>query len=133
MAKYNTTTRNARMDAVTAQVGTSGRLKIYTGTVPANPSIARTPGNLLVDIALPTTFAPAASNGTLTQTSVAPVNPTANGTATFADITTSGGTVVAQLTVSAVGGGGEVTLGSTTLNTGVPVDVGTIQLVEGNA
>jgi len=40
--KFDTTTRNAEMDAVTTRVGTSARLRVYNGTRPANPGTAIT-------------------------------------------------------------------------------------------
>lgn len=133
MAKYSTTLRNTRMDAITTAISTSGKLKIYAGSVPANPAASRAGNTLLADIDLPSTFAASASSGVLTGNAVAAENPVASGTASFADLTTSGGTVVVQLTVSTTGGGGELQLGSLSLDTGVPVDVDTVSLTEGNA
>lgn len=131
MPKYSTTLRNARQDAITTAIGTSGKLKIYEGTVPANPAASRAANTLLADLDLSSTFAAAASSGVLTANSIATENPVATGTASFADLTTSGGTVVAQLTVGV--GTGELQLGSLSLDTGVPVNVTALTITEGNA
>lgn len=131
MPKYSTTLRNTRMDAITTAIGTSGKLKIYAGSVPANPAASRGSNTLLADLDLSSSFAGSASGGVLTANSIATEAPVANGTASFADLTTSGGTVVAQLTVGV--GTGELQLGSLTLNTGVNVNVTSLTITEGNA
>ena len=57
-----TTTRNARLDAIETEIGTSAKLAIYSGSMPANCA-ADTTGTLLVEYDLAATWAAAASAG----------------------------------------------------------------------
>ena len=62
--------RNARLDALTTFVGTSAKLRMYSGTQPANVATAVT-GSLLVEcICNATAFAAAATGGVLTANSI---------------------------------------------------------------
>lgn len=60
----------------------------------------------------------------LTAADPASANPAASGTAGHFRLKQSGGTAVIDGTVTATGGGGDMQLGSTTITTGVPVDLG---------
>lgn len=129
--KINAATQNACADAVTAQIdgGTgAAHLRIYTGTAPAGPGTAPT-GTLLVDLPLNDPSFGAASSGVATlNTSGLSVAAAASGTAGYARLVDStqaagSGLGVADLTVSATGGGGEVQLASTSISSGVTVTV----------
>jgi hypothetical protein len=98
---YSTALKNARMDAITTDIGSAGRLKIYT----AGGGAVACSGTLLADLALSTPAAPAASGGVLTFSSItADSSADATGTAACATITKSGGTVsVDGLTVGTSG------------------------------
>src|SRR5436190_13503431 len=85
---YSTSLKNARLDAITTAIGTSGKLRIYpTGTTTCS-------GTIIVDLPLSATAAPAASGGVWTANAITATNATSTGTATCATVTTSGGTVV---------------------------------------
>jgi hypothetical protein len=82
--KFDTATRNAEMDAVTARVGTSGLLRVYNGTRPANPGTAITTQTMLVELTCnATAFAPAASGGVLTANAISNGTAAATGTASW--------------------------------------------------
>ena len=108
---YSTTLRNARLDAITTAISTSGLLRIYDGTRPASGGTATT---LLAQLTLSATFAPAASLGVLTASAIgSDASADATGTATWARLTTSGGVFVADMGVGT--SGQEVTLNTVSI------------------
>ena len=111
-ATHSTAARNAATDAVTALIGTSGRLKFRTaGTVSS-------PGTAAANLALSATAFGAASSGTATANAItSDTNAAGNATAvSTATLETSGGTVVIHLSVAASGAdinmSGGLTIGS---------------------
>ena len=56
-----TALRNARLDAVTAAIGTNGIIRIYAGTPPANVGTALSSNPQLAELACSSAFAAAAS------------------------------------------------------------------------
>lgn len=128
---YSTTQRNARLDALTSALGANALLKIYDGTRPATGGAATT---LLVTLTCGATFAPAASGGVLTANAITGASAVATSTATWARLSTSGGTFVADLSVTVAGGGGDLQLTGTALITsGLTVNVTSLVITEGNA
>jgi len=115
---YSTALRNAQMDAKTATVGNAGKLAIYDGTRPATGGAATTK---LAEFTTGTPFAPAAAAGVLSPTLPAATTGLAAGTATWARLTTSGGTFVADY--GAATSGQEITLNTTTFSIGAAVSV----------
>ena len=115
--QLDTTLRNAMLDAITTAVGASGLFKIFSGSVPANVA-AGDPTGLLATLTCNATFAPASSGGVLTLNAI--TSNTASGTGTGASwrIYTSGGTCKLQGTLTATGGGGDVTIDNTSIVTG---------------
>ncbi len=82
--KFDTTTRNAMLDALIARLGTSARLRVYNGTRPADPGTAITTQTMLVELTCnATAFAPAASGGVLTANAISNGTAAANGTVKF--------------------------------------------------
>ena len=115
-----TATRNAVVDAVTALVGSTGTLKIYSGSQPASANDAAS-GTLLATVTMGAWAA--ASAGTAAGADPASVNASATGTAGWFRAANSGGTTVFDGDVTATGGGGTMTLSSTSLTSGNPVDI----------
>lgn len=107
--------------ALATAIGASSTIKIYSGSKPATPETAAT-GTLLVTIPVSGSFT--STGGVLTAADPAAASPAASGTAGYFRVATSGGTAIIDGTVTATGGGGDMTLGSTSINTGVPVDLG---------
>lgn len=131
---FSTTLRNNRANDITTAVGASGLLRIYAGTPPANVGTAITTETLLAELTCNATFAPSASSGVLTLNSITQdSSANATGTASFFRITTSGGTAVIQGTVTATGGGGDLTLNTTSISSGAAVSVTSFVITEGNA
>lgn len=114
------------LDAIEATIGTSALLRMYSGSVPANVAATES-GTKLVEYALASDwFANAASgaktlNGlTLTTTAVAgaPTNATH-----FRIYDSAGTTCHVQGTITATGGGGDMTLGNIAITSGGTVNV----------
>lgn len=131
------TVRNARLDAVETAVGAAPILRIYdlTAGAPANCAAAIT-ATLLVEMTLPSDWMAAASGGTKAKSGTwedASANGT--GTADFWRIYASDGTTChAQGTVTATGGGGDLTLANTSITSGQgPVTITGFTLTEANA
>ena len=128
---YSTALRNARLDAITAAIGTSGLLRIYDGTRPATGGAATT---LLAELALSATAAPGAAAGVLTFNAISSdASANASGTATWFRLTTSGGTAVVDGSASSTGGGGDLQMIPVTTVATQPVAVTSLVLTEGNA
>lgn len=125
----STTLRNARLDAITTAAGGSAKLQIYDGTRPATGGTATTK---LAELTCNATFAPAASSGTLTLNAItSDTSADATGTATWARITTSGGTFVLDCSVGT--SGADINLNTTSLVAGATVAVTSGSITEGNA
>jgi hypothetical protein len=127
-----TAVRNAKLDAITAQIGASGFLRIYDGAVPASANTALGAQVLLAELALSATFAPAAASGILTANAIA-TDPSADatGVATFYRIFKNDGTtVIAQGSVAT--SGGDLNLNTTSLVATGPVIISSFVFTEGN-
>jgi hypothetical protein len=121
--------QQAAADAVVdrTDVGGAGSLKIYTGTQPADAD--STPaGTLLVTIALAATaFGSASAAGTATLASVPRTGTAvAAGTAGCFEVLSGGGLKVFQGTVTATGGGGDLTVDNTNIASAQVVNVSSL-------
>ena len=131
MASYIATLKNTRLDAITTAIGATGKLRIYSGTAPVNADTALSGNTLLAELTLGATFAPAASGGVLTANAItADASADATGTATFARLTTSGGSAVAQISVGT--SGAELNLNTVSLVAGANVAVSSLTITAGN-
>lgn len=118
-------TRNAACDAIVDRVdlGTgAGVIEIRSGTRPANADTTAT-GTLLATVTLIDPAFGAATAGVATLTDPAPVTAVGAGTATWFRMLDSSAATVLDGTVTATGGGGDLTLATTTLSVGLSVDV----------
>lgn len=123
-SQFTTALRNAFMDGLTTEIGASGLLRIYDGTPPANVAAALSGNTLLATCPLSATFAPAASGGVLTANAITQdAGADASGTASFFRLLTSGGVAKFQGTVTATGGGGDLTFPSTSFVATVPISI----------
>src|SRR5216684_293743 len=102
-----TATLNGEADA-TARLLDAGKIKLYSGTVPANANASLGAAVLLATLTFSATSAPASSGGVMTANAItSDTNAAATGTASFFRATKSDGTtVVMQGSVTATGGGG---------------------------
>jgi hypothetical protein len=124
--------RNARLDAVETNIGTTPTLEIRTGTPPANCAASDT-GSVLASITLPSNWMADASGGTKALAgSWVDSSADAAGTAGHFRIK-QGGTCHAQGTVTATFGGGDMTVDNTSFALGQQFTVTSFTLTEGNA
>ena len=121
--QFSDAVRNALLDAMEAAMGTMPRFCIYTGAQPANCAAAAT-GTLLVYIACPSDYMDAASGGAKAMLGSWTVAATAAGIAGHYRMYDSAGTTChEQGTVTATGGGGDVTLDNVVIAAGQTVTV----------
>lgn len=132
--KLSETVRNARLDSLETAIGTSAVLKIRTGAAPTNISDADS-GTVLATITLPSDWLAAASSGSKSKSGTwSDASADASGTAAHFRIYASDGTTQhIQGTVTATGGGGDMELDNTSINSGQTVTISTFTLTDGNA
>lgn len=126
--------RNARLDAIETAIGTSPVLKIFTGAAPANCAAANS-GTELASMALPSDWAAAAGSGTKAKSGTwEDTAANAAGTAAHYRLYASDGTTChAQGTVTATGGGGDMTLDNAVIAVGQAITITSWSLTDGNA
>ena len=125
--------RNARLDAIETTAGASAKLQIRSGAQPANCAAAAS-GTLLCEIALPADYMAAASAGTKAKSGTWSGTGAAAGTAGhFRVVDAAGTTCHIQGSITATGGGGDMTLDNTSIASGQTVTVNTFTLSDANA
>jgi hypothetical protein len=131
--QYSTTVRNAKLDAVETAIGISAVLKLRTGAAPANCAAADS-GTVLATVNLPSDWMAAASGGTKSMSGTwQDASADNNGTAAHFRLYASDGTTChAQGTVTLTGGGGDMTVDSTTFTAGQVFTVTGFTLTAGN-
>ena len=132
--QFSTTARNAALDAIETAIGTSAVLKIRTGTVPADCGTADA-GSVLATLTLPSDWLAAASGGSKSKSGTwEDTSADATGTAGHFRVYASNGTTVhMQGTITATGGGGDMTLDNTNITAGQSVTVTSFTVSAGNA
>jgi hypothetical protein len=130
--KFDATTRSSMADAITTRVGSSGILRIYSGTRPANVAASIT-GTVLAELTCNATFAPAASGGVLTLNSItSDTSANATGTATHFRLFQSNGTTA--IVDGDVGtSGSDLNLNTVSIVSGATVAVTSFTITAGNA
>lgn len=130
--QLSTSCRNDRVAAIETNAGTAPIVRIRTSSVPATPATADA-GTVLLSITLGSDWA-SQTGGILTFSST-PLSGTASGTGTaghFRLYKSDGTTVVAQGTVTATGGGGDMTIDNTSIVTGQTVQITAWTITDGN-
>lgn len=132
--QLSTAVRNAILDAIETAVGTSAKMKIRTGSAPANCGTADS-GTVLATLDLPSNWmADAASGSKALAGTWQDTNADASGTAEHWRIYDSAGTTChLQGTVTATGGGGDVTLDNTAIVAGQVVTITAFTLSAANS
>lgn len=132
--QYSVAVRNAQLDALETAVGTSAVLKIRTGAAPANCATADS-GTVLATISLPSDWMAAASSGSKALAGTwQDASADAAGTAAHFRLYASDGTTChAQGTVTATGGGGDLTLDNVSIAAGQSVTITGFTITAGNA
>lgn len=132
--QFSTTARNAALDAIETAIGTSAVLKIRSGTVPADCGTADA-GTVLATLTLPSDWLAAASGGSKSKSGTwEDASADATGTAAHFRIYASDGTTVhMQGTITATGGGGDMTLDNTSIASAQQVTITSFTLSAGGA
>ena len=125
--------RNARLDSFETAAGASVKLQLRTGAQPANCAAADS-GTLLCEITCPADWMAAASGGSKALSGSWAGTGAAAGTAAHFRVKDSAGSVChMQGSVTASGGGGDVTLDNTSIAVSQAVTVLTFTLTDSNA
>ncbi len=132
--QFSVSVRNARLDAVESTIGTSAILKVRSGSAPADCATADS-GTVLATVSLPTDWMAAASGGAKAKSGTwQDASADATGTAGHVRLYASDGTTChAQGTITATGGGGDLTVSNTSFASGQEFTVTSFTLTEGNA
>jgi len=132
--QFSTSVRNARLDIIETTIGTSAVLKIRTGAPPANVAAADS-GTVLATLSLPSDWMAAASSGSKAKSGTwEDASADAAGTAAHFRLYASDGTTAhMQGTVTATGGGGDMTVDNTSFAVGQSFTVTAFTLTDGNA
>jgi hypothetical protein len=130
--QFSIDTRNAGLDQIETTIGASPTLEIRSGSVPANCAAAST-GTVLATIVLPSDWLTAASGGSKSLNGTwQDASADATGTAGHFRIS-QGATCHIQGTVTATGGGGDMTLDSVSLTAGQQFNVTAFTITAGGA
>lgn len=126
--------RNARLDAVETNIGTSAVLRIRSGAPPATCATADS-GTLLAEMSLPSDWMAAAASGSKALSGTwQDLSANAAGTAGHFRVYDSGGTVCGiQGTITATGGGGDMTLDNTSIAITQQVTITSFTLTDANS
>lgn len=132
--QFSTASRNAALDAIETAIGVSAILKIRTGAAPADCSQADT-GTVLATVNLPSDWLAAAAAGSKAKSGTwQDTSADAAGTAGhFRVYATDGTTCHMQGTLTATGGGGDMTLDNTSIASGQSVTINSFSISAGGA
>jgi hypothetical protein len=132
--QFSVAVRNARLDAIEATAGASAILRIRSGTAPANTATADS-GTVLATLNLPSDWMGAASSGSKSLSGTwEDASADATGVAGHFRLYASDGTTChMQGTITGSGGGGDMTLDNTSLNSGQQLVITSFVITDGNA
>lgn len=127
--QMSTTLRNAILDQIESTIGTAPILKIRTGAQPANCAAADS-GTVLATITLPSDWMAGASSGSKSKSGTwEDASADATGTAGHFRIYDSGGTTCHfQGSITATGGGGDMTIDNTSITSGQDILINSFSL-----
>ena len=129
---YKTTLRNARLDAITAAIGSNGLLRMYSGTQPTDADTGLAGNTLLAELALSSTAAPSASSGVLTLNSITPDSSADNsGTATWGSAYDIWRHRIVDFSIGT--SGADLNLNTVSIIAGAQVSVSSFAITAGNA
>jgi hypothetical protein len=129
--QYLAALRNAQLDQITTVVGASAKMRIYSGSPPADCTVGAT-GTMLCELDLPSTWMSAASAGSKALTGSWTGTAAATGTAGYFRIYES--TLTTCYVQGTVGmGSGDLPLDNTSIAINQTVTVSTFTVSAGNA
>jgi hypothetical protein len=115
-------TRNAAVDGITAQIGASGKLRIYDGTQPTDADTALGAQNVLAELALSADAFGDSASGTATANAItSDSSADATGTATWGSFLTSAN--VRKIDFSVGTSGANLNLNSVAIQSGATVAI----------
>jgi hypothetical protein len=131
--QFSVAVRNARLDAIETAAGTSAVLRLRTGAQPSNCAASRT-GTVLATMNLPSDWMANASGGSKALSGTwEDSSADAAGTAGYFEIMDSSVTNChVQGSVTATGGGGDLTLDNTDIASAQDVKVTSFTLTDAN-
>lgn len=131
--QHSVAVRDAQNNAIETTIGTDPILEMRSGAPPANCAAADS-GTLLASMTLPTDWLAASASGVKSKSGTwQDLSANATGTLGHFRIKDSGGTVCHQQgTITATGGGGDMTVDNTSVASGQPVTVTAYALTAGN-
>jgi len=132
--KFSVAVGNARLDAIETAVGTGAVLKIRTGAAPANVATADS-GTVIATLTLPSDWLLAAASRAKAKSGTwEDLSADAAGTVGHFRVYASDGTTAhMQGTVTATGGGGDMTVNNAVLAAGQAFTVDGFSITDGNA
>lgn len=132
--QYSVAVRNGQLDAFESTVGTSAVMKIRSGGVPATCATADS-GSVLATLNLPVDWMAGASGGSKAKNGAwEDTSADDTGTAQHFRIYASDGTTChAQGTITASGGGGDLTLDTTSITAGQTITINTFTITAANS
>ncbi len=135
--QYGVALRNAQLDQIESTISTAPKLRFYSGSMPANCAASAT-GTLLAELTLPSDWMAAASSGTKakngTWSGTGDAGASTGTNAGYFRVYDSAGSVChIQGTVTATGGGGDMTLDNISIASGQAISISTFTLTGGNA
>lgn len=130
--QFSDSLRSARGDLIESHIGASAILRMYSGAAPAKGAAAT--GILLVEMTLPANWMAASVNGVTAKTGTwEDLAANAAGTLGYFRILDSTGTTThIQGTITATGGGGDMTVDNTSVAVDQKVTVTGFSVTEGN-
>jgi hypothetical protein len=132
--QLSSTVRNARLNAITTAIGASAKLIIYSGSAPA--SCAEAPaGTVLATLNLPAAWMSDAASGVKPMAGTwSDLSADETGTAGYFRIYDNSEIACGmQGTITASGGGGDMTIDNTSIVQGQSVEILSFVLTDGNA
>lgn len=132
--QLSTAVRNARLDAIESTIGAAAIMELRSGAQPADCATAPS-GTLLAQAALPSDWLAAASAGAKAKSGTWTLTGLAAGTIGHFRIYEPGSPSVCHIqgSVTATGGGGDMTVDNTSIAVGQAVTVNSFTLTDGNA
>ena len=132
--QYSVAVRNARLDVVESTIGAAAIMELRSGTPPADCATAAS-GTLLAQAALPSDWMAAASSGSKAKSGTWTLTGLAAGTIGHFRVYEPGSPSGCHIqgTVTATGGGGDMTVDNTSIAVSQTVTVNSFTLTAGNA
>lgn len=132
--QLSTTVRNAKLDAMETTIGTAPVVRIFTGAQPANCAAANS-GTELVNMTAPSDWMANASSGSKAKTATnwSGTGAAAGNAGHYRLYASDGTTCHLQGSVTATGGGGDLTLDNINIAVGQTVTITSYSWTENNA